>query len=80
MELKWYYHEEKQKDSDETEILNTFNLINIDSSVVSSRDKGEPKLFISNNEYLIFILQTLSEKFILKHDHFFFFFFFFFVA
>lgn len=64
MEAKIYHHEEKLEVSDETEILNPLNLINMDRSGVSSRDKTEPKWFVSNKEYFIFILQTLSENFL----------------
>lgn len=56
--------EEKSEVSDETEVLNPLNLINMDSSRVISRDKTEPKRLVSNKEYFIFILQTLSENFL----------------
>lgn len=36
----------------------------MDRSGVSSRDKTDPRWLVSNNEYFIFVLQTLSENFL----------------
>lgn len=68
MEVKEYYSEEKWEDSDETEILNILNLINIALEL-----SAETRL--SSSIYLI-ILNTLflyyrpTQKTTWNHEHF----------